>query len=142
MAIKKGIFNESEVREFNDIFDSLSLKFKLRNIDKRKGFRASIYYVLEEAREWKRRHQTAMAILPKRFDEFYDRGCYRVDVRHIYKYYSRFQLEDLWECRKVLRRIRRFEKREGLKPFEVVQGEEKKKERYRRELEKNGGTIV
>jgi len=117
MSIKKGFLVDREIREYFEIFDALRIKLKVRHTDKRKNFRKSIYFVIQEAREWKTRYKLAMKHLPKRFDSNYDKFDYISDIRHIKCYYSRFNHEDWWKTKASLKRVKSYERREGVQHF-------------------------
>ena len=74
-----------------------------------------------ELKKMRNDYQVYMEGLPTKFGPSYDGADYFLDIQNIKMYYSRWKKEDLWKTKESLSRARKFEKREKLEPFEILE---------------------
>ena len=76
--------------------------------------------------EMKAVHLAYIETLPESFGPGYDFGHFQKDLANVMTYYTKWNREDIYETKKSLKRVRQYEKREGLKPFEKIMEVEKR----------------
>ncbi len=91
--------------------------------------------LIGDMKKSRKEYDIHMNFLPKRYSKSYGWYEYTNDRRNVSLYYSRWIKEDWWEGRKSLKRLRQYEKREGLEAFEVIEQREKDLISYERNQE-------
>ena len=124
--MKKG----KVLKKTNDLWERL-YKGVVRSFYKRhESNEANIearFYIDAYMRE-RRIYEKYLTHLPKRFTKKYNEYAYKVDKTNVLDHYTPWVREDHWHSKKSLRRIRQYEKREGLRPFEDILEETKKQQ--------------
>jgi hypothetical protein len=128
--MKKGSENK-QFRERQEILYKLICDyFPIRHLSKESWDQAK--YAITQFMEMRRDYYARMEALPKRFGSKYSFEDYKKDVENVKLYYSRWSREDWFDSRKSLKRLRKYEEREGLEAFDVIE----ERERKRKEEEK------
>lgn len=82
-------------------------------------------YVLEDLIDVRNGYNAYMDSLPQKFSKSYGEEDYERDKTNVRLYYSRWKKEDLWESKKSLKRLKRYEAREGLEHFADLEERER-----------------
>lgn len=114
--IKKGKKLKSKQEWQHSVYRGIKRAFPNRHNSKLEWEKAQFYisHCMSERREY----EAHMANLPNRFSKAYNQVAYSIDLNNIDLYYTKWEREDQWKAKASLRRVRQFEKREHLKPFE------------------------
>lgn len=135
--IKKGKRNKIERDRLATLENLFKKFFKKRNRDEStRGFvRGIVEDMIAARKEW----AAHVDALPMKFTKDYGAMEYSRDVRNVDLYYSFWKREDLWCAKDSLSRLRKYEKREGLEPFDVLREREEQEIMIRNMSVKEGG---
>ena len=115
--MKKG----SEIVAFRKHASTLHNLF--RKLFKQRGRalkRELLYNVISDMKKIRSETQGYLETLPTRFSKTYLEDDYRKDIENIKLYYTKWTREDVFRSKASLKRVRQFEKREGLEAFDLI----------------------
>jgi hypothetical protein len=127
--MKKGKYISSQRGYLGALSDSIRLNFPKRSDPE---IREELYSTLELIRDEQKRYciwfQELEGIRERSRTRKYSSADYNWDKRNVIMYYTRWKREDLYFSRESLKRVRRYERKHDLEPFEKIIEKEKKKE--------------
>jgi hypothetical protein len=92
---------------------------------KEKGDEEKLKALTERMDQEKAKLHTYLEGLPRTYSKSYSESDYKADKQNVLDYYTRWAREDVFETRASLSRLRKYERREGLEPFDVILAREK-----------------
>jgi len=123
----------SEIVAFRKYASTLHNLF--RKLFKQRGRalkRELLYNVISDMKKLRSETQEYLEILPTRFSKDYLETDYRKDIENIKLYYTKWTREDVFRSKDSLKRVRRFEKREGLEVFDLILEREGREVEFKR----------
>ena len=135
--VKKGKRNKIERDRLATLENLFGKFFHKRHKDEAtRGFvRGIVEDMIIARKEW----AAHVDALPMKFTKDYGAIDYSHDVRNVDLYYSFWKREDLWCAKDSLARLRKYEKREKLEPFDVLREKAEQETMIRNMSIKEGG---
>ena len=127
--MKKG----SEIVAFRKHASTLHNLF--RRLFKQRGRalkRELLYNVISDMKKLRSETHEYLETLPTRFSKDYSEMDYRKDIENIKLYYTKWTREDIFRSKASLKRVRQFEKREGLEAFDLILEREGREVEFKR----------
>jgi hypothetical protein len=127
--MKKG----SEIVAFRKHASTLHNLF--RKLFKQRGRalkRELLYNVISDMKKLRSETHEYLETLPTRFSRNYSEEDYIKDINNIKLYYTKWTREDVFRSKASLKRVRQYEKREGLEAFDLILEREGREVEFKR----------
>lgn len=124
MKIQRGKKIGEILKSGGQMHDALKVHFKDRNSSK--NTREKCYRVIERMKNLRSWASEYMKDEPQTANpRYYGKKEYEWDKRNVRFYYIKWTRQDIFNSKASLARIRKFEKRNGLEPFNEIEAKEK-----------------
>ena len=127
--MKKG----SEIVAFRKHASTLHNLFRRLFKQRRRALKRELLYnVISDMKKLRSETHEYLETLPTRFSKDYSEIDYRKDIENIKLYYTKWTREDIFRSKASLKRVRQFEKREGLEAFDLILEREGREVEFKR----------